>query len=397
MIGQTIAHYQIREKLGEGGMGVVYAALDTHLNRKVAVKVLRPEAMTDPERKKRFVREAQAASALNHPGIITVHDIDTEQIEGRAVDYMVMEYIEGKTLDRAGLRGARLGELLRCAAQIADALAAAHEAGIVHRDLKPANIMVTERGQVKVLDFGLAKLTEAAEGDALGPTQSMAPEQVVRTEEGHIIGTFAYMSPEQAEGKKIDARSDIFSFGSVLYELFGGKRPFEGNTRMATLSAVLSQEPKPLREVAPEAPPELEKIVARCLRKDPDRRFHHMVDVKLALEELREDWESGKTAQGAAAARPAGSRKLAIGIAAGILLAVAAAGVAWFAARSRPASEALALRQLTFDSGLTTDPAISPDGKLVAFASDRSGEGNLDIWLQQAAAPLPATPVATAG
>ncbi len=390
MTGQTIAHYTILEKLGEGGMGVVYLAQDAHLNRKVAVKVLRPEAMTDPERKKRFVREAQAASALNHPGIITVHDIDTAQMEGRPVDYMVMEYVEGKTLDKAvAQRGARLGELLKCAAQIADALAAAHQAGIVHRDLKPANIMVTEKGQVKVLDFGLAKLTEPVESDPQAATRT-AVDQAHRTEEGKILGTIAYMSPEQAEGKKLDARSDIFSFGTVLYEMFTGRHPFHGESRLSTLSAILNQEPKPVSEIAPDTPPELEKIIARCLRKDPDRRAHHMTDVKLALEELKEDWESGKTAAVRAQEKPAASRKLAIGVAA--LLVAAAAGITWWATRSHWATKVEnaptrfpSLKQLTFDSGLTTDPALSPDGKLVAYASDRSGEGHLDIWLQQVA------------
>ncbi len=382
--GEILAHYRIVERLGEGGMGVVYSAHDSHLNRKVAIKLLRPEAMTDPERKRRFVREAQAASALNHPGIITVHDIDTAQREGRPVDYMVMEYVEGKTLDKAA-RGARFGELLKYAAQIADALAVAHQAGIVHRDLKPANIMVTDKSQVKVLDFGLAKLTEAVESDPLAATRTAA-DPGHRTEEGKILGTIAYMSPEQAEGKKLDARSDIFSFGTVLYEMFTGRHPFHRESRLSTLSAILNQEPKPVSEIAPDTPPELEKIIARCLRKDPDRRAHHMTDVKLALEELKEDWESGKTAAVRAPASPTGSRNLAIGVAA--VLVAAAVGITWWATRTHWATKGptrLSVKQLTFDSGLNTDPALSPDGKLVAYASDRSGEGHLDIWLQQVA------------
>ena len=194
MIGRTISHYRIEEKLGEGGMGVVYRAHDTRLNRPVAIKVLRPEAITNPERKMRFVREAQAASALNHAGIITIYDIDT----ANGVDFIAMEYVDGKTLDQViGRRGLRLAETLKYAVQIADALAAAHAAGIVHRDLKPANVMVTEKGQIKVLDFGLAKLAEPVDSDELGPTQTMKADAALRTEEGTIVGTVAYMSPEQ--------------------------------------------------------------------------------------------------------------------------------------------------------------------------------------------------------
>ncbi len=208
-LGQTILHYRVVEKIGEGGMGIIYKALDTHLNRPVAIKVLPAEMVTGVERRHRFVQEARAASALNHPNIITVYDIN--QSEG--TDFIAMEYVDGKTLDQLIPRkGMRLSEALKCSVQIADALAAAHAAGIVHRDLKPANVMVTKTGLVKVLDFGLAKLTERTVSDELRTTEPMEPH----TDEGTIAGTVAYMSPEQAEGRKIDARSDIFSFGSVL-------------------------------------------------------------------------------------------------------------------------------------------------------------------------------------
>src|SRR6516165_1743145 len=236
MIGRTIGHYRIESKLGEGGMGVVYKARDTHLDRPVAIKVLPAEAVANSERKRRFVQEAKAASALNHPNIIHIYDIDT--LDG--VDFIAMEYVPGKTLDKlVGRRGLGLGEALKYAVQIADALAKAHAAGIVHRDLKPANIMVTEEGLVKVLDFGLAKLTQKAEEEDATLTFAQAP----RTEEGTIVGTVAYMSPEQAQGKKVDARSDIFSLGSVLYEMITGRRAFQRDTEFSTLTAIARDEP----------------------------------------------------------------------------------------------------------------------------------------------------------
>ena len=217
MIGQTLDHYRIESKIGEGGMGVVYGARDTHLDRPVAVKVLPPDRVADPARKQRFVQEARAASALNHPNIVTIHDIRSQD----GVDFIVMEYVEGKTLDeRIPARGMRPTEALKSAVQIADALAKAHGAGIIHRDLKPSNVMVTEEGRVKVLDFGLAKLLEPADYSDEAATLTAGP----LTEEGAVVGTAAYMSPEQAEGRKLDGRSDIFSFGSVLYEMVTGRK-----------------------------------------------------------------------------------------------------------------------------------------------------------------------------
>ena len=275
MIGQRLLHYQIVEKLGEGGMGVVYKARDTHLDRFVAIKVLPPEKVADPARKARFIQEAKAASALNHPNIITVHDISNEN----GIDFIVMELVDGKTLDQLIPRkGMRLNEALKVAIQIADALARAHAAGIIHRDLKPANIMVDGHGQVKVLDFGLAKLTE--QGDTAEASTATA---AVKTEEGTIAGTAAYMSPEQAEGKPLDARSDIFSFGAVLYEMLCGKRAFQGDSFISTLAAVVRNEPPAL---APEIPAALRDLVARCLRKNRDERFASGAGVAEALRSL---------------------------------------------------------------------------------------------------------------
>src|SRR5512135_2897842 len=282
MIGKTISHYRITEKLGEGGMGVVYKARDTHLDRFVAIKVLPPEKVADPDRKRRFVQEAKAASALNHPNIVTIHDID--QADG--IDFIAMECVAGKTLDELIPRkGMRLSLALKYAVQIADALARAHGAGIIHRDLKPSNVMVDEHGLVKVLDFGLAKLTETA-----GPEAETA---ATGTGEGALVGTPAYMSPEQAEGKRIDTRSDIFSFGSMLYEMLTGQRAFRGDTKASTIASILREEPKPVSQVAEGVPRDAEKIVRRCLRKDPEKRFQTMADVRVALQELQEDSVSG--------------------------------------------------------------------------------------------------------
>src|SRR4029077_11018062 len=214
MIGQTLGHYRIDSKLGEGGMGVVYRAFDTHLDRAVAIKVLRPDATTSPERRRRFVQEAKSASALNHPSIIHIYDINTANLPDGPIDFIAMEFVPGKTLDQCiGKNGLALRDTLKYAIQIADALSRAHAAGIVHRDLKPANIIVADDGRVKLLDFGLAKLTEKIEDDPSSATATMAAQESPQTEEGVILGTVAYMSPEQAEGKKVDARSDIFSFG----------------------------------------------------------------------------------------------------------------------------------------------------------------------------------------
>jgi len=296
-VGQMLAHYRLEAKLGEGGMGVVYRALDTHLDRPVAIKVLRAQAVADEERKKRFVQEAKAASALNHPNIITIHDINA----AGGVDFIAMEYVEGKTLDGAmGRKGLSVGETLKYAVQITDALVKAHGEGIVHRDIKPGNIMVTADGLVKVLDFGLAKLTEEGPGVAQAdlPARASMKEEAPETEEGAILGTVAYMSPEQAEGKPVDARSDIFSFGSVLYEMLTGRRAFQGETKMSVLAAILREEPKPASEVVEGLPREVERIVNRCLRKEPRRCFQHMDDLMVALEELKEESDSGKLRAG---------------------------------------------------------------------------------------------------
>lgn len=305
MIGRSILHYEIEAQLGTGGMGVVYRARDTHLNRPVAVKLLKRTALSDSERRKRFVQEARTASALSHPNIVTIFDINSVEVDGETTDVIVMEFVPGQTLDRLIQRkGLRINDVLKYATQIAAGLAAAHAAGIVHRDLKPSNVMINDQGLVKLLDFGLAKFTDTGPVDVFAATESIHLDPSL-TVEGSILGTVAYMSPEQAEAKKVDARSDIFSFGTMLYEMLTGRQAFAGDSKLSTLSAILLKEPPPLSETLEPVPPELEKAMFRCLRKEPERRWQSIGDLKVDLEELRGELESNRaTARiGSAAAR----------------------------------------------------------------------------------------------
>ena len=289
MLGTTISHYEVLEKLGEGGMGAVYKARDTQLGRHVAVKVLITSSAESSDLRARFLQEARAASSLNHPNIITIHDIVTSATG----DSIVMELVRGQTLgDMVAVGKIPVIDTIKIAMQIADALAAAHNIGIVHRDLKPANVMVTPEGLAKVLDFGLAKLSGEESAGALDidadddVTRSVHIATGPKTAEGAIIGTVAYMSPEQAQGRRIDPRSDIFSFGSVVHEMLTGARAFHGRSGLETLAAVLRDDPKPLNEAGADAPAELQAVLARCMKKDPDQRYQSMSDVKAALEEI---------------------------------------------------------------------------------------------------------------
>ena len=384
--GQTLLHYRIIEKIGEGGMGAVYKAEDTHLDRIVAVKVLPHDKVADEERKQRFVQEAKAASSLNHPNIIVVHDIASDQ----GLDFMVMEFVEGQTLDQLiGRKGMKLNEALGCAVQIADGLAKAHGAGIVHRDLKPTNIMVTDEGRVKILDFGLAKLIEEAQVSPAGATVTLGQPEAPKTEEGFILGTMAYMSPEQAEGKKIDARSDVFSFGSVLYEMLTGQKAFQRETRLSTLAAILNEDLQPSPQLDESLPREITQALARCLRKDPQRRWQNMSDLKVVLEDLKEDSESGKLRAPQAQAAT-GRRRIHplmwLGVGAAV---IAVAALIWIFRPAPSGPVEFEITRLTFDAGLAWAAAISPDGAMFACASDRSGDGSLDIWVQQLAGGSP--------
>jgi eukaryotic-like serine/threonine-protein kinase len=379
LLGRRLGPYEVLSRIGRGGMGEVYQARDTRLGRRVALKILPSDFATDEERMRRFRREAKAASALSHANLATIYDVG----ESEGAHYIAMEYVEGKTLgELIGRKGMRLGEALNYGMQITDALAAAHETGIVHRDLKPGNVMVTAKGQVKVLDFGLAKWREKV---AEGSRESTATEES-KTEEGRIVGTVAYMSPEQAEGRPVDARSDIFSFGSVLYEMVTGRRAFQGETQASVLAAILKEDPRPASEVVEALPKEVERLISRCLRKDAERRYQHMHDLKVELQELKEDSESGRLLATPARARQFTPVRLVVVAVAIVAIAViVVAGWYWFGQwRSTAPETQLVPKPLTAYPGYETAPSFSPDGNFVAF--QRCGEvpgTDCDIYVKQ--------------
>jgi serine/threonine protein kinase len=381
MVGSTISHYEILQKLGEGGMGVVYKARDLHLERFIALKILPSEKISDSERQRRFVREAKAASALNHPNIVTIYD--TDAADGSY--FIAMEYIDGQSLDRLIPRkGIRLPDVLRYGVQIADALACAHRAGIVHRDLKPANVMVTDRGLVKVFDFGLAKLTERNVSSIEASAETITARSDSVTEEGYIVGTLAYMSPEQAEDKPLDGRSDVFSMGCLLYEMVTGKRAFQGDSKLRTLSAILTHEPPRMSEVTDNVPPELERVVSRCLRKDPERRFQGMADLKIALEELKEESESGRLVSVREPESRERSRPTLL-IAAVVVVIVGIVSAVLFLLRHPKGTPSRALSHptpVTSYRGTEEHATLSPDGRQVAFSGNVELRDNYDIYVK---------------
>jgi Tol biopolymer transport system component len=327
---------------------MVFKALDTRLNRSVAIKALPPACLADSERKRRFLHEAKAASALNHPNIVIIYGIAEEQ----GTDFLVMEYVSGKTLDQLNPHKALpLKRALKYSLEIADGLSAAHAVGIVHRDIKPSNIMVTAQDRVKILDFGLAKLTEESGAEAVRNSLETLP--------GKVIGTAAYMSPEQAEGKPADARSDIFSFGVLLYEMVTGSRPFQGDTSMRIISAVIGTDPPPVRSIAPDVPLEIEKIVSRCLRKDPVRRIQHMGDVRLALEEALLEIN-------AAPAEPAARPRRRVGLVFAIVTLIIGVALGVFlASRILLPKTPVTFRRLTFRQGDVETARFAPGGTVV--------------------------------
>jgi serine/threonine protein kinase/Tol biopolymer transport system component len=415
MIGQTISHYRITGQLGSGGMGIVYEAQDLDLGRRVALKFLPPQTSRDQNALDRFLLEARTASALNHPNICTIYAVERVQTEnGQEQSFIAMELLEGATLDRRlGGSGLPLDRLLDWSIQLADALDAAHAKGIIHRDIKPANIFVTHRGPVKVLDFGLAKLTRPDMAmETIGATQN-DPTPAHLTSPGATVGTIAYMSPEQARGEDLDTRTDLFSLGAVIYQMATGRLPFSGNTSAVVFHAILELDPVPALQLNSMLPPKLEEIIGKALEKDRDLRYQSAADLRGDLRRLKRDTESGrKPAQGvsvigsavpstASRAVPAGAssaqhtssssavlvaprrNKLSTGLTVGIVavsVAAAAYGIYAFLTRSHPTPfQDIAVTKVT-DTGDAALAAISPDGNYILSMTRNIGLASL--WLR---------------
>ena len=385
--GSRLGPYEVLDAIGAGGMGEVYKALDTRLERTVAIKVLPDHLSKDEEARQRFEREAKTISSLSHPHICSLYDVGSQD----GVEYLVMEYLEGETLtDRLGKGLLPAEQLLRFAIEIADALEKAHRQGIIHRDLKPANVMLTKSG-VKLLDFGLAKAVAPAKPDsALTALPTVTPNL---TQAGTILGTFQYMAPEQLEGKEADARTDIFAFGAVLYEMATGRKAFEGKSQASLIGSILRDEPAAISVVQPMTPPALDRVVKTCLAKDPEDRWQTARDVLLQLKWIQEGGSlAGLPAP--VAARRKNRERIAWGVAAAFALAAAGLGFAFLRRSPEP------LRTVRFDIGTPEDvtsidaPRISPDGRSIAFnAVDATGKTR--IWVRPlnalAAQPLAGT------
>jgi len=399
--GTKLGPYEIVAPLGAGGMGEVYRARDTRLGRDVAIKVLPANLSSDAQRRERFEREARAISALNHPHICTLYDIGRE----REIDFLVMELVEGETLATRIEKGPLPPEqVLRLGAEIADALDKAHRMGITHRDLKPGNIMLTKSG-IKLLDFGLAKFSAPAAADAPSNAETMLTTRLPGasakplTAEGSIIGTFQYMAPEQLEGSEADARSDIFSFGAVLYEMATGKKAFDGKTTASVIAAVLAAEPTPISALQPMTPPALERLVKICLAKDPDERFQSAHDLSLQLKWISEAGSQAGVAATVVAHRRSRERMAWSLAAAGLLLAATLA-VIFGRSHLNPPKPNVTRFLIASPSGVVSWQymRLSPDGRLLALIG-AAADGTQRIWLRSldsvAAQPLPETEGAT--
>jgi Tol biopolymer transport system component len=390
--GVTLGRYRLGPLLGRGGMGDVYRADDTELHRQVAVKVLPDSVLGDAGRLSRFIQEARTASALNHPHLVAIYEIAQSQLDGTGttVHFIAMELVRGETL-RQMIDGRRteLKRTLDYLTQAADALAAAHAVGIIHRDLKPDNIMIAEGGYAKVLDFGLAKLRSEPSmlaATANDPTVTRAVTPGVErdsTAPGVVMGTVGYMSPEQAQGLAVDHRADVFAFGCVLYEAATNTRPFKGATAVDTLHQIIHSQPPPLTQITPSVPSELQRIVRKCLSKNPDERYQSMKDLVLDLRDLRREMESGsspivRTSPVLDQTRPRGWMAVA-----GLILVALAAGGVWMA-KGPPATPAgdLLIERVT-GSGLVIDSTLSDDGRYIAYAEAQGGQQTL--WLRQVA------------
>jgi eukaryotic-like serine/threonine-protein kinase len=388
--GTRLGRYEILEPIGSGGMGEVYKAEDTRLHRQVALKQLPEQYSKDPQALERFQREAWAASALNHPNICSIYDIGDHE----GAPFIVMELLEGQTL-RHRVAGKPLdpGAIMELAVQIADALEAAHSKGIVHRDIKPANIFMTTQGQVKVMDFGLAKqVSKTAPGPESATT---ALTQDMLTNPGSAVGTVAYMSPEQARGNEVDARTDLFSLGVVLYEMSTGLLPFPGNTQAVIFDGILNKEPPSPGELNPRVPLALNHIIQKALEKDRPMRYQTASDLAADLKRLLRDSQSGRTAASTMVAPPAGSRRVLPAALAALLVAVLGAGAfLWFRGRSAPPPARTEYTQITNFTDSATSPALSPDGRILAFIRGPSvftGPGQIYVKLLPNGEPVQLT------
>ena len=448
--GSRISRYEIVSKLGVGGMGEVYKAHDTSLDRNVALKILPPDLVQDPDRVRRFVQEAKSASALSHPHIITIYEIGEVSVDpGQVMDakdfpasgsktgeysapavtsdihFIAMELVDGVTLQaKIYKEKVELKKLLEYMIQAGDGLAKAHASGIVHRDLKPENIMVTHDEYAKILDFGLAKLVEQPKPETGADDITEADTAIMqRTQAGVVMGTVGYMSPEQVQGKTVDHRSDIFSFGCVLYEAATRHKPFEGESMIDTLHKIVYTPPPTMTEFNPDVPDELQRIIRKCLAKDPNERYQSMKDVAIDLRQLKREYDSGAVVTGAhtliapttgehsgiptgymskpvvSTAPPQKALRWRLYLPIGIIaLAIIAFGIykLGFGRRSGPYFQNIKLSRLT-NNGKTTDVAISPDGKYVVYVLTDAGKQSL--WVRQVATSsnVPLIPAAQVG